>query len=101
MEYKHFSDFADKTHLPLEGRKTKIDNILDKEIFILGFKLTTSKYMRGTGSPKCLTLQFEIDGKKHVLFTGSMVLIEQISTYQTELPFIATIKQIDRYYSFF
>lgn len=101
MEYKRFSDFADKAKLPLEGCKVRLENILNQEILLTGFKLTTSKYMRGNGSPQCLTLQFELDGKKWVVFTGSTVLIEQITRYQIHVPFLAMIKQIDRYYSFF
>ena len=48
---------------------------------------------------KCLTLQVVLDDKKYVLFTGSVVLLEQMEKYQDHLPFIATIQKIDRYYT--
>jgi len=34
-----------------------------------------------------------------VLFTGSDVLIEQMEKYGDQIPFAATIKKIDRYYT--
>lgn len=48
----------------------------------------------------CMTLQFIVDEEKHILFTGSTVLTEQIREYKDELPFHATIKKIDKFYTF-
>lgn len=93
---KRFSDFAQEEPV-IEGSKAKMKEILDKEIEVLGYKLSSSKYKHGE---ECLTLQFEIDGKKHIVFTGSSVLIEQCKKYKNEIPFLATIKQIDKYYTF-
>jgi len=46
-------------------------------------------------------VQFEIDGgEKRVFFTGSDILIEQMEKYGSEIPFLTTIKKIDRYYTF-
>ena len=42
---------------------------------------------------------FELDSQKYILFTGSAILIEQAEKYQAEMPFTATIKKIDRYYT--
>jgi len=47
-----------------------------------------------------MTLQFKLDDKISVMFTGSNVLRDQIERYKTEIPFITTIKKIDRYYTF-
>lgn len=60
--------------------------------------IAESKYSKNK-SGKYLTLQF-IDeaGERHVLFTGSDVLIEQLLKYEDEIPFVATIKRVDRYY---
>jgi len=92
---KRFSDFA-KGHQPLEGSKCSINDVLNREILILNYRLGASKYSQ----TPCLTLQFMLDEEKHVLFTGSTVLIEQIEMYKKELPFYATIKKIDKYYTF-
>lgn len=95
---KRFSDFA-KEHIPLDGDKIKIDAILNKEIEVLAVRIKPSKYgNKGTGS--CLTIQFMMDGKRYVSFTGSGVLTDQAKQYQQELPFMATIKKIDKYYTF-
>lgn len=95
---KRFSDFA-KEHNPLDGGKLRIDAILNKEIEVLAIRIKPSKYgTKGTGA--CLTIQFLLDGKRYVAFTGSGVLAEQAQQYQGELPFLATIKKIDKYYTF-
>jgi len=95
---KRFSDFA-KDHIPLDGEKLKIEAILDKEIEILALRIKPSKY-QGKGTGACLTIQFLMNGIKFVAFTGSGILAEQAQQYKEEVPFLATIKKIDRYYTF-
>lgn len=94
---KRFSDFATDDR-PLAGDKVKLDNILNQEILITGYRLTESKYGR-SNSPKCLTVQFEKKGKQQVFFTGSGVLINQLEKYQQEIPFLATVRKIERYFT--
>lgn len=101
MKYKRFADFAEESK-PLEGEKIKIDTILNQEILITGFKIKNSKYDKNN-SGKYLTVQFERingEGIKNIFFTGSDVLIERMEKYGYEIPFITTIKKIDRYYTF-
>lgn len=93
---KRFSEFAEESG-PLDGNKIRIDDILNKELIITEYKIKESKYPKS--GPKCLTLQVVLDDKKYVLFTGSVVLLEQMEKYQDHLPFIATIQKIDRYYT--
>lgn len=93
---ERFHDFAEESG-PLDGNKIRIDDILNKELIITGYKIKESKYPKS--GPKCLTLQVVLDDKKYVLFTGSVVLLEQMEKYQDHLPFIATIQKIDRYYT--
>ena len=59
-------------------------------------RLTKSKYI----DKKCLTIQFELNNEKHVLFTGSEVLINMIEKYKNEIPFETTIRKINKYYTF-
>lgn len=94
---KRFSDFAQEAK-PMDGAKLKIDDVINREILIIGCKIKESKYSR-TNSSNCLTLQFIMDEKRYVLFTGSSILIEQMQKYKDEIPFLATIKKIDRYYT--
>jgi len=95
---KRFTDFADEPKL-LDGDKISIERILNKEIEIIDYKISPSKYTKNK-SGKCLTLQFiGEDGQRHILFTGSDVLIGQMERYGDELPFIATIRKVDRYYT--
>ena len=94
---KRFNDFAEDDR-PLAGDKVKLDNILNQEILITGYRLTESKFGK-SNSPKCLTVQFMKDEAQHVLFTGSVVLINQLEKYGKEIPFMATIRKIERYYT--
>jgi len=96
VSLKRFSDFAVDDR-PLAGEKVKIEEILNREIVITGYKMTDSKF-RGSNSHRCLTLQFEMEGRQYVLFTGSSVLINQMEKYGNEIPFMAIIKKIDRYF---
>jgi hypothetical protein len=98
MLYKRFSDFADEPPV-LDGAKVKIDQILNTEILVTAYRITDSKYGNGDKG-KCLTIQFSSDDQKHIVFTGSKVLIDQIEKYKEEIPFLAAIKKIDRYYTF-
>lgn len=68
---KKFSDFSKEEIL--DGDKIRLDDILNKEVAIIGSSVKSSKLKDG----KYLTLQIEKDGKKYVMFTGSSVLIDQ------------------------
>lgn len=46
-----------------------------------------------------MTLQFKLNDRKHIIFTGSDVLIGQVEKYESEIPFLATIVKINRYYT--
>ena len=92
---QRYSDFA-KEHTPLDGEKIKISEIVNKEVLVRGFRNKKSKF----GSSNCLTIQFDMDAKRYVTFTGSAVLAEQIAAYAQMIPFIAVIKKIDKYYTF-
>jgi hypothetical protein len=98
MQPKRFSEFA-KDEGPLAGEKIKIDAVLNREIKVLAYKARESKFSR-KNSETCLMLQVELDGEKRVIFTGSSVLADQVDRYKEELPFLATIIKIDKYYTF-
>ena len=99
-EKKRFSAFA-KQAPGLDGEKTSIEAIVNVEIMIVGCKIKPSKYPGKNKSGQCLHLQFEIDqsGARFVAFTGSDVLISQLKEYGDEIPFWATIKKVDKYYT--
>lgn len=96
MQYKRFSDFADEPPI-LDGNKMKIKEILNKEILVTGFQINPSKFDH---TDNCLTLQFKLDEENHVIFSGSQVLIDQIEKYQDKIPFLTTIKKINKYFAF-
>jgi len=95
---KRFSDFATESNA-ITGDKIKMEEVLDKEIEVVGYKISDSKYTKGKND-KVLTLQFNLAGEGRILFTGSNVLMEQIEKYKDEIPFIATIKRVNKFYTF-
>lgn len=94
---KRFSDFAKET-FAMDGEKVSIEQILNREIEITGYKITGSKFKKD-GRDQCLTLQFEMGGKKFVTFTGSLVLIAQIERYADEIPFATTVTKQFKYFT--
>ena len=91
-----FSDFAEEEK-PLDGEKIKIDDILNKEIIIKNFTVHNSKF---EGKGKYAKVQIETEGVTKVIFTGSEVIANQCEKYEKQMPFIATIKKINKYYTF-
>ncbi|MBQ6109817.1 MAG: hypothetical protein IJL05_00350 [Alphaproteobacteria bacterium] len=91
-----FSSFM-KNQLPMPGIKKHLDEILNREITVVDYRLRKSVQKSGT---ECLQMQFIMDNEVCVLFTGSCVLINQIQEAKNNIPFAGTIVKIDRYYSF-
>jgi len=94
---KHFRDFATEPEA-LDGEKVKIEAIVNQEIEIIGCRIAASKYAKNE-SGEYLTLQIIMKAKRMVVFTGSDVLIRQIKKYHEQIPFLTTIKRINRYYT--
>lgn len=92
---QRFSDFAKED--VLDGMKGHIDDVLNQEIELLDYRTRDSKVRSGE---KYLTLQYRLNGKKYVLFSGSLVLMDQIERYASHLPFLVTIRRINNYFSF-
>lgn len=82
-----------------EGDKIKISKILNREIVVHHFKIEDSKVFKQKGSCKCLELQISVNDEKHVVFTSSSGLIEQITQVQESgFPFkTIIIEENDRY----
>lgn len=91
-----FSDFA-TIHRKLEGEKVaNISEIFNKELIFTAYNICRSKVQ---GCEKYITIQFKESesGPLKVAFTGSLVLIDQFIEYGEKLPFVATIKKVNRY----
>jgi hypothetical protein len=53
-----FSEFADTTISPImDGKKVSLDDILDKEISVLRYRIKKTKFSEAK-NPDCLTVQF-------------------------------------------
>lgn len=92
-----FSDFADVD--VNVGDKIKIDDIVDKPIQVMSYRISDSKF-RKPNCDKCLTLQIKYNGEDRVVFTGSSVLMRQVEQYKDKLPFETVILKSDRFYTF-
>lgn len=94
---KNFSDFH--TEPVLDGDKISINNVVDKDIIVLAFAERASRYAKSKDG--CYTIiQIELDGNRHVIFTGSRVLRDQLNAYKNELPFRAQITLNKSYFTF-
>lgn len=92
---ERFGDFAEEE--AFDGDKIRLDEIMNKEILVTGFKIKDSHQKKGT---QYLTIHFELDNKRHVTFTGSIVLMDQLKKYESHIPFLSVIKKINRHYTF-
>lgn len=92
---ERFGDFAEEE--VFDGEKLRLDEILNKEILVTGFRIKESHQKKGT---QYLTIHLEINGVQHITFTGSVVLMDQLKKYESHLPFLAIIKKINRHYTF-
>ena len=93
-----FSEFAKKEEGLLDGKKKKIEEILNVEITVISYKVKPSKFP--DKSPHYTTIQFQQDNEKFVVFTSSIILTEQLERYKEELPFVATIKKSGKAFTF-
>ena len=84
---KRFSDFCKEQNL--QGKKVSINKLANKEIEVINYRLTSTKF-----SSNYAQIQFRLLSKDTVFvtFTSSKVLIRQLTQYKDELPFIAFIK---------
>lgn len=91
----------------LDGDKVKLDSILNVPILVIGWRIAPSIQKQ---CESCLTIQFIRVGEveKHVCFTGSNVLIDQIREIESALDarnlphkFKAVVRKIGKYYKFF
>ena len=94
MIYPRFGEFAGEEG-PLDGKKERLSDILDKEILVLAFRIGKSKFKE----KNYVTIQFENSGSRCVVFTGSEVLMEQLVRHKGQLPFYATIVKRGNYFS--
>lgn len=95
----NFKDFGIKPETTnLTGDKIKMERILNRQIKVLDYRLKPSKYV---GKGLCLYLQFELNQIKHVVFTGSAMLIEMIEKIdKKKFPFMTTIVKEDERFEF-
>ena len=83
----------------LEGPKVSISEILNIPLVFTGWEFGSSNFEKDGRRSERLTLQFELNGQKRIVFTSSEVLIEQHRSFLEAMPgakkFRATIKRID------
>lgn len=92
--YHSFSDFSHEEE-PLEGKKRRVDEVLNARILITDFRVAGSKY----NERNYATIQFKNGDDTYVVFTGSEVLINQMERYKDKIPFYSTIVKQGRYFT--
>lgn len=89
------------TRKVLDGDKVQINDLLNKEIVVCGFSVSTSKYKESTS---CVKVQFyyadDEKENRRVFFSGSSVIKDQLEEVEKKLdkdglPFLfrATVKK--------
>ncbi len=84
----------------LEGDKVKIEACLNKKLVFTGWVIAPSKKEKGN---LYMILQYEEDGNKYVIMTGSVCLIQDVQLYEAKcghVPFTSTIIKKDKAYVF-
>jgi len=96
---KSFKDFNIKPKITsFVGDKIKMDRIINVPIIVHDYKIDESIVKAGT---KCLTLQIEKNGSRHIIFTSSKILRQQIEAVpKTNFPFLTTIVKDNEYFEF-
>jgi hypothetical protein len=98
-DYKNFKDFKIEPILNhFTGEKLQLDDLINTSIIIFDFVIEDSTKKPGT---KRLKIQLEKDGKKHIYFTGSTILQQQIQKVGKEnFPFITKIIKESKHLKF-
>lgn len=96
---KNFKEFQIKPEITsLVGDKINISRVINREIVVTNYKIEPSKHIDGTN---CLHLEFKLNGNKHILFTGSTILVQMIEKVpKGAFPFVTTIVKENEYYEF-
>lgn len=94
-----FKDFNIKPNVSgFTGDKIKMDRVINVAITVIDYKIEPSKQKANTN---CLTLQIEKNGTRHVIFTGSKILMDMIEKVpKTAFPFLTTVSRDNEYYEF-
>lgn len=75
-----------------------MERLINVPIIVHAFKIGDSVAKKGT---KCLTLQIEKNGTRHIVFTGSKVLQQQIEEVpKSSFPFTTIIVKDNEYFEF-
>jgi hypothetical protein len=94
-ERPHFHDIATREDTGgLEGKKVKLETILNKEILITDFDCRQSHYQN-----EYMILQFRNGDELKVTFTAAAVIRKQLERHKDQLPFWTTIIKKNKYYS--
>jgi hypothetical protein len=97
--YKNFKDFNIEPVLSnFTGDKLHEADLLNTTITVFAFVIEDSTKKPGT---KRLKIQLEKDGKKHIYFSGSTILRQQIEKVPKEnFPFITKIVKESKHLKF-
>jgi len=96
---KTFESLGIETHEQqhFAGEKIKMSKVLNRKIEVHKFKIEPSKFNKGN----CLFIQITLNGTQHILFTGSIYLIETIQKVPKDsFPFTTTIIEDNERFKF-
>ena len=86
-----FSDFA-TSKMPMPGVKKRIEQILNRDIVIVDFRVTESKHRQNS---KCLQIQFLMDGEVYDIMRGKVPIPHVMVPLYVVLTLSATASEND------
>ena len=94
------AEIVPKNATMLDGTKMQLSDILNIPLVFTGWTFGSSKFKSNSNHDmERMTLQFDLNGEKHIVFTSSEVLIAQVREFVRLMLnatcFRATIKRID------
>jgi hypothetical protein len=81
-----------REHSPF-GETTPIEDVLDRELLIEGFK------SHKTGYGPALEINGSVDGQEVRILSWSQVLLEEAKVLHKHLPVVAVIRKVKKYYT--
>ncbi len=91
-----YADLVKKQQINEDGEKLPIADVIGKKIIVTGYSMRPSNMHK----KDYLCIKFEMNSKKHILFTDSAVLERECERFKDDMPFEAVIIQKGRYFTF-
>ncbi len=92
---KRFSEITEEPYL--DGKQIKIEKVFDREIVVVDYHVKDKSNYNDDPAAKIL---FELNGVRYITWTQSIPLMRQLREHKKDMPFVATIRNFNNYFTF-